>query len=121
MGDADEVRRAFTQTGAQAVMLARGTLGNPWLFAQLVQGRERKPSPEEVLAELDWVIDRAVEHLGETRATRYLRKFYPWYVGRVGLDSTTVKRLQEELQTAATIREARELLDPVRRRSALPV
>jgi nifR3 family TIM-barrel protein len=121
MGDADEVRRAFTRTGAQAVMLARGTLGNPWLFAQLVQGREREPSPEEVLAELDWVIDRAVEHLGETRATRYLRKFYPWYVGRVGLDSTTVKRLQEELQTAATIREARELLDPVRRRSALPV
>ena len=34
----------------------------------------------EVVAELGWVIDRAVEHLGEERAARYLRKFYPWYL-----------------------------------------
>ena len=39
-----------------------------------------------MLRELDWTIERAVEHLGEQRATRYLRKFYPWYVARLGLD-----------------------------------
>jgi nifR3 family TIM-barrel protein len=121
MDDAAEVRRAFALTGADAVMLARGALGNPWLFARLVRGREREPSPEEVLAEFDWVIDRAVEHLGEARATRYLRKFYPWYVTRLGLESKAAKRLQEELQTAATLRDARELLDAVRAPSALGV
>ena len=31
-------------------------------------------------------IDRCVEHLGEERATRYLRKFYPWYLERIGED-----------------------------------
>jgi tRNA-dihydrouridine synthase B len=111
LSDAEQVRRAFRQTGVQAVMLARGALGNPWLFAQLVHGRERDPTPAEVLAELDWVIDRAVEHLGEGRATRYLRKFYPWYVGRLQLESRAARRMLEGLQRAATLREARGLLD----------
>ena len=30
------------------------------------------------------VMQRAVEPLGERRAGRYLRKFYPWYVERIG-------------------------------------
>jgi tRNA-dihydrouridine synthase B len=121
LSDADQVRRAFRLTGVQAVMLARGALGNPWLFAELVRGRGQEPTPEEVLAELEWLIERAVEHLGEERATRYLRKFYPWYLGRLKLDSRTAKRRLQALQTAATLREARELLDPGRRAAVLAV
>ena len=83
--DAPAVRAAYEQTGATAVMLARGALGNPWLFAELLAGRTEPPSRAEVLTELDWVCDRAVEHLGEERAGRYLRKFYPWYLERMGL------------------------------------
>jgi nifR3 family TIM-barrel protein len=115
LNDAPHVREAFAQTGAAAVMLARGALGNPWLFAQLVRGREQDPTTAEVLAELDWTIDRAVEHLGEQRATRYLRKFYPWYVTRLGLQSGTAKRLQEALQSAETLEQARRLLELERR------
>jgi tRNA-dihydrouridine synthase len=119
LNDAPRVREAFAQTGAAAVMLARGALGNPWLFAQLVRGREQDPSTAEVLAELDWTIDRAVEHLGEQRATRYLRKFYPWYVTRLQLESGTAKRLQEALQSAETLAQARRLLELERRPAAL--
>jgi tRNA-dihydrouridine synthase B len=111
MDDAAGAREAFDRTGAAAVMLARGALGNPWLFAELVEGRERRPTRPEVLGELRWTIERAVEHLGEPRATRYLRKFYPWYVVRLGLDPAAARRLQESLQTAQTLAHARELLD----------
>ena len=111
MDDADSVRAAFAATGATAVMLARGALGNPWLFEQLVHGRETAASREEVLTELRWTIERAVEHLGEARATRYLRKFYPWYVARLGLDSRDAKRLQESLQSAPTLEDAQGLLE----------
>jgi tRNA-dihydrouridine synthase B len=114
--DAERVRMAFARTGAAAVMLARGALGNPWLFAALLRGRERPPRPSEVLAELEWTIDRAAEHLGEVRATRYLRKFYPWYIPRLGLDSEGAKRLQAALQAAGTLPEARQLLGLVRAR-----
>jgi len=103
---ADRTQAAFEQTGAEAVALARGSLGNPWLFAQLLGTRCREPTPADVLAELEWVIERACEHLGTERAGRYLRKFYPWYVERLGGG----RSLQAQLQVAAGVREARELL-----------
>jgi tRNA-dihydrouridine synthase B len=115
MDDADAVREAFASTGAAAVMLARGALGNPWLFEQLLEdpAHPRRPGPsrEEVLAELRWTIECAVEHLGEARATRYLRKFYPWYVTRLGLAPSEAKRLQESLQGAPTLQDANSLLE----------
>jgi len=101
---ADAARAAFEQTGAAAVLLARGSLGNPWLFSELL-GVHSKPDRDEILAELEWVIDAAAEHLGPERAARYLRKFYPWYVQRVGGG----RSLQDSLQRAATLQEAREL------------
>jgi nifR3 family TIM-barrel protein len=111
LSDARSVREAFAATGAAAVMLARGALGNPWLFERLLRGRDCEPAREEVLAELHWTIERAVEHLGEERATRYLRKFYPWYVARVPLESGLAKPLQEALQRAPTLSAVRDLLD----------
>jgi len=103
---AQAVRSAFEQTGAEAVLLARGSLGNPWLFEQLLGRRDTGPEPDEILAELDWVIECAREHLGAQRAVRYLRKFYPWYVERLGAG----KPLQAALATAPTLEAARALL-----------
>ncbi len=102
---ADAARRAFEQTHAAGVLLARGSLGNPWLFEQLLGRRSTEPEPAEILAELDWVLERACEHLGPERAARYLRKFYPWYADRLGGS----KALQAALQRAETVGEARAL------------
>jgi tRNA-dihydrouridine synthase B len=106
MGSAELARQALRQTGAAAVALARGSLGNPWLFAELVGGRALAPTRDEVLAELDWVIEGAAEHLGPERAARYLRKFYPWYLERLGGDAG----IQDALQRAPTLQAARALL-----------
>lgn len=111
MNDAESVHEAFAQTGATAVMLARGALGNPWLFAELVGDRQGPPTRAEVREELEWTIARAVEHLGEPRATRYLRKFYPWYVERLQLEAQQAKRLQAALQQSETLTQARALLE----------
>ena len=103
---AEQVRTAFERTGAAGVLLARGSLGNPWLFEQVLGRRASEPDRAEILAELDWVVDRAVEHLGEVRATRYLRKFYPWYVEQLGGG----RGLQASLQVAPTLEAVRALL-----------
>jgi tRNA-dihydrouridine synthase B len=106
-------REAFERTGAAGILLARGSLGNPWLFEQLLGLRSSDPDRAEVLAELDWVIRQAVEHLGEDRATRYLRKFYPWYLERLAYTPAEGRALQAALQTVPTLGAARALLwDP---------
>ena len=110
LDDPASIAEALERTGAAAVMLARGALGNPWLFSRLLGDSDAEPTPGQVREELGWTIERAVEHLGEPRATRYLRKFYPWYVPRLGLAPADAKRLQEALQTAETLALARELL-----------
>ncbi len=102
----ERAREAYEQTGAAAIALARGSLGNPWLFSQLLGTRAEDPTREEILAELDWVMERAVQHLGAERAARYLRKFYPWYVERLGAG----KELQDGLQRAPDLAAARSLL-----------
>jgi tRNA-dihydrouridine synthase B len=106
MEGAEHIRWVFEYTGCAAVMLARGALGNPWLFAQVLGARDDEPSPEEVLEEWHWVIDRAEEHLGPIRAARYLRKFHPWYVERLGAP----KDVQDALQRAENLDEQRAVL-----------
>jgi len=103
---AETARRAYAESGADAVMIARGSLGNPWVFEELTGRRSEPPEQAEIAAELLWVIDRAEEHLGQERAGRYLRKFYPWYVESLNVSP----ELADELQRSADLPRARRLI-----------
>jgi tRNA-dihydrouridine synthase len=106
LATAEAAREAYLASGADAVMIARGALGNPWIFEQLTGARHSEPDRDEIVAELLWVLDRAEEHLGPGRAARYLRKFYPWYLERLGAPDELAAGLQETDELAA----ARELI-----------
>ena len=106
MQGAEHVRWVFEHTGCAAVMLARGALGNPWLFEQVLGRRAGPPERGEVVAEWEWILDRAQEHLGPERAARYLRKFHPWYVEVLGES----RAVQDALQRAQTLTEARAMI-----------
>jgi tRNA-dihydrouridine synthase B len=106
MNDAEHIRWVFDYTGCEAVMLARASLGNPWLFAQVLGARGDAPARDEIVEEWAWVVDRAEEHLGPERAARYLRKFHPWYLERLG----ATRAVQDALQRADTLSEQREII-----------
>jgi nifR3 family TIM-barrel protein len=103
---AELARRAFAESGADAVMIARGSLGNPWIFAELAGDRDGPPSEAEIEAELRWILVRAEEHWGRERAARNLRKFYPWYVEPLGFEGPAADRFQR----TESLDEVRELL-----------
>jgi nifR3 family TIM-barrel protein len=100
---AGRARRAFELSGADAVMIARGALGYPWIFGELTGRRVAPPSRAEIADELLWVLECGERHWGE-RASRNLRKFYPWYVEQLGLAGP-----------AADAYQRAESLDDVRR------
>ncbi len=85
LADAERARSAYERSEADAIMLARGALGNPWLFAELTGGLDEQPGGPEIVEELLWLIDRAEEHWGAERACRNLRKLYPPYLAALGL------------------------------------
>jgi nifR3 family TIM-barrel protein len=104
---AESAMHAYDASGADAVMIARGALGNPWIFERLTGRRAEEPGREQIIAELLWVIDRAEEHLGPDRAARYLRKFYPWYLERLEAE----KEIGTAFQSSDDLKEARRLVD----------
>ena len=101
---------AHAHSGADAVMIARGALGYPWIFEELLRDRADPPAPHEILAELGWTLDRATEHWGPERAVRNLRKVYPHYLERLGLRG----RELDAVQRAPTLERVRALvgIDP---------
>lgn len=106
LSSAEAARHAYAASAADAVMIARGGLGRPWVFEQLTGRRTDAPAPAAVAEELLWVMDRAEEHLGAERAARYLRKFYPWYIESLNAS----RSLADELQRSASLDRARELI-----------
>ncbi len=99
----EKAHKVMNTTGAEAILLARGSLGNPWLFERVLGEREGLPTFEEVIDEVQWIIDRAGEHYEDERAARYLRKFYPWYLERL-------KEIDGEYFTRAKINEVNQAL-----------
>jgi len=84
-GDVTSRARAqvvLATTGAAAVMVGRGAQGNPWALREIVDGDDREPTREEVVAELVLFVRETVRELGERRASGFLKKFYGWYLGR---------------------------------------
>ena len=74
------------QSGCHGVVVGRGCLGRPWLFAELVAAFEGREIPQQpTLREVAQIMVRHGELLGdyfedEFRAARDLRKHMAWYL-----------------------------------------
>ena len=85
-----------------------------YLASEKLTGRRtEEPERAEVVEELLWTMDRAEEHLGGDRANRYLRKFYPWYVERLGGGPELTDALHRSADLAAARRLIRAQSTPV--------
>ncbi|QKT09018.1 tRNA dihydrouridine synthase DusB [Gordonia sp. X0973] len=82
---ADDAVAMMAQTGCDGVVVGRGCLGRPWLFAELsaaLRGEEIPTPP--TLGEVGEIMRRhavlLAEHHGEDRGLRDLRKHMAWYL-----------------------------------------
>ncbi|MFC9788718.1 tRNA dihydrouridine synthase DusB [Rhodococcus sp. NPDC127528] len=82
---AEDAVRMMAETGCDGVVVGRGCLGRPWLFAELSAALNGTPEPTPpTLGEVATIIRRHAEllaaHHGEDKGLRELRKHVAWYL-----------------------------------------
>lgn len=107
----EDARRAFDETGCDAVMIARGAIANPWIFRETKYYMETGRLPEPV--SFHERIDTALRHLrlsvavkGEHRAVLEMRKHYIAYLKYV----PNGRQMRNILMKPETLAEAEDML-----------
>lgn len=110
---AGDALRMFEETGCASVMVARGAMGNPFIFEEIrcaLDGRPyASPEPDERIA-------AAIEHLnlvsndkGENAGIHNMRSAIGWYIKNFR-DASNIRSKINKANTAAEMREIIENL-----------
>lgn len=81
---ADDALELTNKTNCDGIMIARGSMGNPWIFKQ-IKNKLRGLEPEEVsnVDKIDMCLrhyELALKYEGERKAVREMRKHTSWYL-----------------------------------------
>ncbi len=101
-----DAKRMLDETGVDAVMIARGARGNPWIFHQIKSYletgvEEERPSLEEVRDMVLRHVKLMIDFTGEEAAIRQMRKHVGFYV--TGYHDAT--RMRREINRCRTYKE----------------
>lgn len=82
--DYESACRMRRESGCDAIMVARGAMGNPWLFREIAEGSSfLPPTMDELLTEVERHIGELVNYYGEESAMRMARKMvHDYFRGR---------------------------------------
>lgn len=118
---ATDAAAMMEQTGCDGVVVGRGCLGRPWLFAQIHQALAGDPiSAPPTLGEVTAIMVRHAQLLaefhGELKGCRDLRKHIAWYLHGYPAG----RELRQQLSRVSTVEEITELLAPFADSPAMP-
>jgi tRNA-dihydrouridine synthase B len=80
----EAAKKMFDDTGCDSIIVARGALGNPWIFREIEEflSKDRivpRPNPGQVARAMKRQLDLTIDFYGERNALIKFRKFYIWY------------------------------------------
>lgn len=107
----EDAIRMMKETGCDLVMVARGALGNPWIFRDAIalwKGEEKPPAPttEDKVKTMLRHLEELAELKGERIAVNEMRKHAGWYLKGVH-GSAAIRR---EINTISDISLLKETL-----------
>ncbi|MFJ8237989.1 tRNA dihydrouridine synthase DusB [Ureibacillus sp. NPDC094379] len=103
-----DAKRMLDETGADAVMIGRAALGDPWMIYRTVQYLETgelKPEPS-VREKMDVCLlhfERLMQLKGEVVAVREMRKHASWYLKGIR-GNGKIRNAINQMETAAELR-----------------
>lgn len=114
---AEDAKRMLEETGCDAVMIARGSLGNPWIFSSindLLDGKEvREISIDEKIEMCKKHAHLLVEEFGENKAVKDLRSVAAFYMKGIPF----AKPYKVDMCKIESIKELEDILELVRKNS----
>ena len=77
-------KKMFTETGVDAVAVARGALGNPWIFREIREFLQKgqitpRPNITEITRMMKKHLEFSLKFFNKTTGIVRFRKFYIWY------------------------------------------
>jgi tRNA-dihydrouridine synthase B len=77
-------KKMFDETGCDGILIARGSLGNPWIFNEIKHFLETsknlpRPGMEEIIRVMLEHLDSCIDFFGEKYGVVIFRKFFGWY------------------------------------------
>jgi tRNA-dihydrouridine synthase B len=100
---AELIKRMFDDTGCDAVAVARGALGNPWIFSNII------PERKEVVRVMREHLQGCLDFYGERVGVMKFRKFFIWYTKGM----RKVRPLREKASRAKTRDQMMEIIEGV--------
>ncbi len=106
--DTATARQALAQSGADGVMIGRGSGGQPWLLAQVAHDIWGTPAPiiPQGMALANMVTDHyraSLDFYGPDLGARVIRKHLGWYMDRAGTEAGLRRRVLSSWNTAEVL------------------
>jgi tRNA-dihydrouridine synthase B len=105
------IKRLFDETGCDGVSVARGALGNPWIFRETSEffrtgSLPERPGIAELTSTMAEHLDLCCAFHDEESGTKLFRKFFVWYTKGI----FDIRPLRQRAFTAKTKDEMMELI-----------
>jgi len=105
-------KKMLDETGCAGLAIARGSLGNPWIFKEIKEYLESgkivsRPAEKEIAKVMLEHLDTCIDFYGERNGVVIFRKFYTWYTK--GLRK--VRRLRERSSRVKTKEEVVKIIN----------
>ena len=119
----EDSREALRQSGADGVMVGRGSYGRPWFVAQVMSdlgggGHRPDPSLDEQLATMLEQYDEMLELYGTQTGVNLARKHIGWYTKGLPGSAELRNRVNQQENPAVVVRMLQEFYSPWLSRSA---
>ena len=111
---AKHARLMFEETGCDGILVARGALGNPWIFREIEEYLKNKrilepPPIEEIVATMLKHLELSIAEHKEENAIPLMRKFVGWYLK----GKRFVRSIRQKVNTLNTKKDFYDLTEQV--------